>query len=305
MYPKIEEYVWKNKFNVVVSRAKRSFSNDKLFLAEVSKYEKLRKNKQSQKKTVIILGAIIGIVALIYFSMGLWEEFFDKQNQSKAKEDEIVRLELILENINLAINENNFEAAENLINKLVWKYKSNSENFDEEIMAWEKQRNEVIEKMELIKHSAAKDIEKERLFHILDNITIAINEKNLEEAENLSNQLVWKLESDIDDHEVEKKAWDDHRKEALNKINTTAKEIENEKLKQILENANIAIKDQKLDEAEKLVNQLIWEYESDIDECIDEKNYWDKQQKEIIKNIQKLKTSDEDISNEENSLLDH
>jgi hypothetical protein len=147
-------------------------------------------------------------------------------------------------------------------------------------------------------HTKAKLVENARLEQILDNISEAIKNHNLDEAKIIAtNQLIWKYESSWGSCNEEKETWDKKREEMLKSVgeqkHTEAKQVENARLEQILSNINEAIKNQNLDEAEILANQLVWKYESDWGNCKDEKKIWDKERKEILKTIHKMKNPDE------------
>jgi uncharacterized protein YeeX (DUF496 family) len=73
-------------------------------------------------------------------------------------------------------------------------------------------------------------------------------------------------------------------------------------LEQILDNTNIAIKNHNWDEAEILINQLVWKYENSLDSHSEKKKAWKKQQREIIKTIQEIQKREN--PNAKNSILD-
>jgi hypothetical protein len=72
-----------------------------------------------------------------------------------------------------------------------------------------------------------------------------------------------------------------------------AKLQEKARLEKILDDVNLSIKNQDLNEAEYLTNQLVWKYESSWGDCKDEKKAWDKARKELITKIQKIKKGED------------
>ncbi|MDR1554010.1 MAG: hypothetical protein LBS69_11210 [Prevotellaceae bacterium] len=156
IYPKIKEdllkktidqKIWEEKFRTIIVRAKINFPNDKIVLAEISKYEEQEKNQQKKRIGLYALIAVIGIALTIYV---VQVAIPGVQKKTEARREAIrieeARLEQILETVNTAIKNNNLDEAEVLTNQLIWKHESSAEK-----KAWDKQRKELIKTISKIK----------------------------------------------------------------------------------------------------------------------------------------------------------
>jgi hypothetical protein len=240
IYPKKNDDVqnmWSDKFHEILLRSKMNFSYDKTFLAEICQYEKryneqqqkkkdliierkqqqIEREQQQKRKNLIITMITIPIAAVIIFIIGTWI-YTNEQKHSGAKLQEKARLEQILDNVNLSFKKQNLDEAEYLTNQLVWKYESSWGDCEKEKEVWNKEREEWIKKIQQIKHSKAKLQEKTRLEQILNNVNLSIKNRDLDEAEYLTNQLVWKYKSSWDNCKDEKESWDKERKELIKRI---------------------------------------------------------------------------------------
>lgn len=77
------------------------------------------------------------------------------------------------------------------------------------------------------------------------------------------------------------------------RVESKAKEQEQSRLEQVLQNIHTAIQNQKLENAEILVNQLVWKHESSWSNYVEEKKIWEKEKTEISKTIDKVKKEQE------------
>ncbi|MDR1623605.1 MAG: TerB family tellurite resistance protein [Tannerellaceae bacterium] len=286
------ESIWMEKFKSTISCAKINYSNDKIFLAEISRYEQQYKHEQEQyhheqkrKKEMIFkrVAALI-IVFVVVAGIGI---LLAVQSNSKAKSKEKARLERINEDLNLAVKKRDLDEAEALATQLAWQYESEWDRCEDEKEAWDIKRGKRLKPILKVR----KNRENSRLKQILTNANLAIKNNNLNEAEILANQLIWNYENEWDHCYNEKEAWDKKQREIVKSILKIRKDQEKSRLEQIIYNLNFVINNNRLDEAEILANQLTWQYESEWDRCEDEKKAWDEERGKIIKTIRKIKDS--------------
>jgi hypothetical protein len=143
-----DEAVWDEKFRMILVRAKRNFSNDRAFLSEIYQYDE--KDEQQKRKNLIITTISVLIVAVIIFIIGTWI-YTNGQQHSEAKFQEKTRLEQIFNKINLSLKNHDLDEAEYLTNQLVWKYESSWGNCKDEKESWDKERKELIKRIQQIK----------------------------------------------------------------------------------------------------------------------------------------------------------
>lgn len=100
--------------------------------------EKKTEAKQSKLKRM----AIIGLVIMVTFFIVLF--VWMGTNAGKGKEKEVVRLENLMEDINTAVKEGNFDTAEILCAQLKWEYDDSWTHYDNETKAWDEKRETML-----------------------------------------------------------------------------------------------------------------------------------------------------------------
>lgn len=100
--------------------------------------EKKTVAKQSKLKRM----AIIGIVIMVAFFIVLF--VWMGTNASRGKEKEVVRLENLMEDINSAVKDGDFDTAEILCAQLKWEYNDSWTHYDNESKAWDEKRETML-----------------------------------------------------------------------------------------------------------------------------------------------------------------
>ena len=100
--------------------------------------EKKTVAKQSRIKRMAIIGVIImmGFFVVLFVWMGT--------NAGKGKEKEVIRLENLMEDINSAVKDGNFDTAEILCAQLKWEYDDSWTHYDNETKAWDEKRETML-----------------------------------------------------------------------------------------------------------------------------------------------------------------
>jgi hypothetical protein len=121
----------------MIDKAKFSLKDDKEALAEIEHYASKFEKAKRTRNILIIIGVV---VVIIIGAVNHINANHDKVNVAQ----ENARLELILDNVNIAIKEQRYEEAEILANQLVWKDESGKSNHKKERKVWDKERREML-----------------------------------------------------------------------------------------------------------------------------------------------------------------
>ena len=141
---------WRSKFSEIIDRAKLAYKNDNKMLAELREYETQNKTTLISKvfflpkKTLSVIFSIIFITVIMIFV------FISAQSKSSDEKKENERLELIVKNINTAIEEKNYDKAALISSQLKWEGDDGNEKLKTKL--WDEKRESILNEIEKLKN---------------------------------------------------------------------------------------------------------------------------------------------------------
>jgi hypothetical protein len=152
---------WKTKFNEIIARAKFAYKNNKSMLDDLKHYEDTSKSSifsyftQMSKKKKFLMGYLVFMVLFL----GIMIPFFSGMSTRHDKEvvKEKVRLESIMNKVNDAISNKDFDSALMLSAQLKWEYSDSYDSSDTTKLtkAWDEKREKMIEMINSAKQTKA------------------------------------------------------------------------------------------------------------------------------------------------------
>ena len=141
---------WRIKFSEIIEKGKYAYSNDKKMLSKITEYEEKYKigksisvisNLTKEHKTYLLLGLFF--LAMMVFGIVMHKSDLEKQEKEKE------RLEQILNQINIAIEEKNYDRALTLSSQIKWEGDDGNDSLTTKI--WDEKRGNLINEIEKIK----------------------------------------------------------------------------------------------------------------------------------------------------------
>jgi len=153
---------WRDKAKQVIIKARLALKDDKSAMEEIEYYAKLLEKNLKKGGNYAALWVVI--ICLLILGGGLGGSFYYLYGfLGKEIKNEKNRLELIVDNINTAIDNSDYNKAEILASQLHWEY-YNSERkseIDELAKQWDKKREDLLSTIDNIKNDSKTKKQKE------------------------------------------------------------------------------------------------------------------------------------------------